>query len=758
MGFLRTTMPSSTAGVVTLDAGAGAFDLAGQSADLKSAAAAGGKNILLGLGGLTYYNSFFPLLNWYKGAEATELFVAVTFTGGGSPNVLLTAHNLEVNDAFSFQNTGGALPAAITAGPPYFVKTVVNANTFTVSASQGGPVINMATAGTGVHTIYCSGLVAWHTGRIDPATGDIKPNLGVTKREEMFFTHPADAQRNAGANYDGETWVAEWDGTGTGFIMNLTPGGSQTPVGSNKITFTMGTPQNAGVKLQLTVTNQADPPVNPRVYQARYTTNVTNGELTNPDWRVEMAKFPTLRFMDWQYTNNSNIMDFSQLATENYYRWGQQLNYITDVNTGLVTSMGPKGGIHPSIICKTLNETGCKGHVNIPTAFTDAAVLEFATYMRDHTTKHVTYEFSNEIFHYGFYQMGYAVAQGKLLGAWPTDGDYYQGLKWYGYRSAQVMKIIRDTYADTSRWSGGIISQATGIDPMTQALAGVNYWISSTLSPLHVNDLFRATYYGPYYGACTDGLGLAYARPILDITKANPAVVTSTGHGLSNGARIKLFIRGGMTQLNNTFCTVANVTVDTFQLSGVNSTGYTTFAADNNYWVPAALWDLMDASEALYPGTNPSPYTYFNDQYKQACLTGTCAAPGVVLPYPLTFFQSVWVNQKALADTYGLQMRQYEAGNHFVGAGAVTQYGGEPQLNRFVIQWGHSQDSADVEGAFLAAWNTLGGFESAKFQEAGGISQFGCWAGIRYWPTVANGGTTDINNPLWQTITYYNQL
>jgi hypothetical protein len=77
----------------------------------------------------------------------------VTFTGGGSPNVVLASHGFAANDPVVFSNSGGGLPAAITAGTKYFVKTVVNANTFTVSATAGGVVINMATAGTGTHSV-----------------------------------------------------------------------------------------------------------------------------------------------------------------------------------------------------------------------------------------------------------------------------------------------------------------------------------------------------------------------------------------------------------------------------------------------------------------------------------------------------------------------------------------------------------------------------------------------------------------------------
>jgi len=68
-------------------------------------------------------------------------------------------------------------------------------------------------------------------------------------------------------------------------------------------------------------------------------------------------------------------------------------------------------------------------------------------------------------------------------------------------------------------------------------------------------------------------------KNITGITKANPAVVTSNSHGFSNGDRV--FISGvvGMTQVNNLEFTVAGATTNTFQLSGVDSSAYTTYSS-----------------------------------------------------------------------------------------------------------------------------------------------------------------------------------
>ena len=66
---------------------------------------------------------------------------------------------------------------------------------------------------------------------------------------------------------------------------------------------------------------------------------------------------------------------------------------------------------------------------------------------------------------------------------------------------------------------------------------------------------------------------------ITGITKANPAVVTSNSHGLSNGDYVLIQSVGGMTEVNNRHFVVANKTANTFELSGVNSSSYTTYTS-----------------------------------------------------------------------------------------------------------------------------------------------------------------------------------
>jgi len=75
------------------------------------------------------------------------------------------------------------------------------------------------------------------------------------------------------------------------------------------------------------------------------------------------------------------------------------------------------------------------------------------------------------------------------------------------------------------------------------------------------------------------GIVTEASKTITAITKANPAVVTSSSHGYSNGDRIVISGVVGMTEVNNVEFTVAGVTTNTFQLSGVNSSAYTTYTS-----------------------------------------------------------------------------------------------------------------------------------------------------------------------------------
>jgi len=77
---------------------------------------------------------------------------ATVTISNASPGVITwTGHALAVDTAVVFA-TSGALPTGLTAGTTYYVKTVLDEDTFTVAATKGGTVINTSSVGSGTHT------------------------------------------------------------------------------------------------------------------------------------------------------------------------------------------------------------------------------------------------------------------------------------------------------------------------------------------------------------------------------------------------------------------------------------------------------------------------------------------------------------------------------------------------------------------------------------------------------------------------------
>lgn len=64
-------------------------------------------------------------------------------------------------------------------------------------------------------------------------------------------------------------------------------------------------------------------------------------------------------------------------------------------------------------------------------------------------------------------------------------------------------------------------------------------------------------------------------QAITGITLADPAVVTSTAHGYVDGDVVKITGVVGMTEVNEGVYVVDNADANTFELAGIDSTGYT---------------------------------------------------------------------------------------------------------------------------------------------------------------------------------------
>lgn len=93
-------------------------------------------------------------------------------------------------------------------------------------------------------------------------------------------------------------------------------------------------------------------------------------------------------------------------------------------------------------------------------------------------------------------------------------------------------------------------------------------------------------------------------KNITAITQANPAVVTSTAHGLATGDLVTIAAVGGMTALNGNTYIIEVLTANTFELAGVNSTGLPAYTSGGTA-TPLVMTQMceIDSLTANDPGS-----------------------------------------------------------------------------------------------------------------------------------------------------------
>uniref|UniRef100_A0A6M3X8J7 Putative tail tubular protein n=1 Tax=viral metagenome TaxID=1070528 RepID=A0A6M3X8J7_9ZZZZ len=133
------------------------------------------------------------------------------------------------------------------------------------------------------------------------------------------------------------------------------------------------------------------------------------------------------------------------------------------------------------------------------------------------------------------------------------------------------------------------------------------YYLNSSKVPVNVATLEGDATIVAYNGAgvILDGSYIKQYEDgnITGASKANPCVITCVAHPFINGQRVKITGVAGMTQLNGNIYTVANETDDTFQLSGTDSSAYTTYTSGGI---------VSSVSLAYDDGTGASGYQFDN--------------------------------------------------------------------------------------------------------------------------------------------------
>ena len=101
-------------------------------------------------------------------------------------------------------------------------------------------------------------------------------------------------------------------------------------------------------------------------------------------------------------------------------------------------------------------------------------------------------------------------------------------------------------------------------------------------------------------------ISATYGAPkaVTAVTQASPGVATSAAHGMANDTVGYFSSVTGMVQLEDQACRVKNQATNTFELQGLNTSGYSAFTAGN--FTPVATWATLGESTSYSLGGGAS--------------------------------------------------------------------------------------------------------------------------------------------------------
>ena len=424
------------------------------------------------------------------------------------------------------------------------------------------------------------------------------------------------------------------------------------------------------------------------------------GAIFNPDFIEILEDVRVLRFMDWFGTNNSNISNFSDLATSDFAFYGIPANQareteiagnlgvgdaelatlsrgfvtpvFTDPITGealrdpvtneLVVALGDGVNVDPpvtpsgvplEVMVALANQIGADPWFNIPHFATDDFVREFAEYVRDNVDPElqIHIEYSNEAWNSNFDQFHFTNDRG-LEEFGDEFGDFPFSI-YYGYRSAEILSIFTEVFGEQA----------------DDRLVGV--------------------------------LG-------------TQTVVTFRSQEVIQGAELFFERNDPDTQLD-----------DVIDALGV--TGYFGDVISDNSIFSESFLNLIDISrDAFANGETSDEFEFFNNALEQYYRDGTLF-PGAVpelegiLNFNLEFFQSTITAQIGVINgndflgnptrtPYDLDLIQYEGGSN------ITPITNDPVLFEFITQFNRSEQLARLQGEALDIFREEGGTLANDFQ------------------------------------------
>ena len=426
--------------------------------------------------------------------------------------------------------------------------------------------------------------------------------------------------------YYGTSWVLKFDGTASSVSSGLD---GAVRVG-NRITGTW--PANQSNK-QITFTgiDHNDPPRNVRFCPAEYEAFLDGGEIFNPYWLAEAKRGSgLLRFMGWNATNDDkSTRTYADIPTESFYSWGGISN-STDQGACYL-----KGGMPLSVITNLARRCNSHAWMCIPAVFGTPKTARMGTSIN----VTITIASPGVVTWTGHGLSANGQVRFTTTGALPTG--LVSGTIYYVVGAS----ITTNTF-QVSATAGGAAINTSGSQSGTQTGTALGLTQANPPIVFSQNHPFvNGDQVIPYLFG-----GMSQSATIT-VTIATPGVITWTSHPLQadNGVRFSTTgaLPTGITAGNTYYVVGASITANTFQISAtpggaaINTSGSqsgthtgTTEIVRNTFTVANATTNTFELS-----GVNATGFSVIVDNI--AWLTSTYSLSGMTTQMTLlaTYFR-----------------------------------------------------------------------------------------------------------------------
>lgn len=552
---------------------------------------------------------------------------------------------------------------------------------------------------------------------------------GVTHLNRIFYA--AMAAGTDGFDRIGQRWVLKWDGT----ARNVSIAGARSPVRvGNRITWTWA---SNGSNMWVSFAGMAsdDPPRDIRLCEARHEARLDAGEVFNPEWLAKVREGSGIvRFMTWQSTNfDRSTLRFSDIPKAAYCSYG------AETRTPFI-----KGGMPLALMSDLARQVQSHPWVCIPNVLGTRKLSAVKTISNGSTavvsaTGH-TWEDGDRVIPYGTNWP--QIERGTFTVA---NADRKAGTFVLAGVDSSGFGPFKSTWAS--------LTSPYDLESISKGVALFAAHFRDHVAPPLVtyfelgNELWNWIFNAPHWLAAQArgkfsrddnnqmaGYLAAHCMRVIRETygpdsrrRWRGVLATQTVNlGVTNGmiAGVKRYIAENAASL---------AVSDLFHDLAVTGYWGGAFTRDNK----SDVFAWMDLSEKLWNDRlEPTKYSHFNRIVNGMCETSV--EKGIAF----------WKAQKELADANGLGLIQYEGGNHndpkFFAD--LTKEEGERFLE-FYRRCNHTPEDAANYAKMFESFVAIGGRHASKFVEAGPVTRYGAWGGLRH---------LGDSNPVWDAVVRFN--